>query len=111
VIGVEFEEHFVYFTTSRARAAALYEAGEICCTPLEYTALAVALGDGSLTREGAMRELARKLEPAGHVIELPRLLGGVKQPDRWGSRWTFGELFTALGAVLVDVVVEEGDDT
>ena len=119
--------------TSREALARSRDEGVICCTPLEYEALALVLEDGRCSREEAFEQLERKQGALGHTITLLSLVGPARGregctltcPVRGpmlavpgigrregeggeggsGPRWTFGQLLDALGGELVAVEV------
>lgn len=103
VVGLEVALHL---TTSRAAATALERTGALHLTPLEYEGLAVALADGRLTRDDALRLLRAKADGRTGRLTHARLLGPVTRPDGGGAAWTFAELLEALGGDLVDVAIE-----
>jgi len=96
----------VYLTTSRTRATELERAGACLLTPSEYELLAVALADGRTSRAEALEHLRAKHGALGHRLSRQALLGPVVHPDGGGDRWTFRDLFEALGAQLEAVELD-----
>lgn len=129
--GGDVDGWVLLLTTCRSRAEAAHVAGEPACTPLEYEALAAALELDACTPEHALEELARKRGPLGYRLAIAGLVGavtdsegrerrcpvhgpllrtpGVRAAMREGElHWTIGRLLEALGAELLDAVVESG---
>jgi len=100
----------VYWTTSRTRAAALLEAGDVVFTPIEFEAAALGAENDRAWPPDMRAWCARKnADPSWRLGEQEALcgLGPVRHPK--GQGWTFGELLYRLGATLVGVDLERGE--
>lgn len=125
--GAKPEEHIdLLLTTSRTRAHQAAALSEVCCTPLEYEALAVALELEAITAQEVRPLLRRKRGPLGYTLTIEALVGATTRLDgrtsvcratrrphlripparRMTTTWTLGQLAHALGARLTSVEMQ-----